>query len=589
MKFFCTLFFAGILNMLAAQQVGIGTNTPHPSAALEVASPNKGVLLPSISKETRLAIENPANGLLVYQNGPDSTGFYFFNGTNWDWMVSNQNNNSWKLGGNEISDPESQFIGPLNNDLFLVKAKNQMIGQLHLVKNSVFWGKPAGNLTHTGSHNIGLGPFTLTKLTTGSQNIAIGLSSLNSNTTGLTNTAIGLGALSTNTSGSNNVGLGWYALEYNTEGNDNIAIGSLAGRFNSTAFHNISIGSRAGLANRTGTGNVAIGAWSLTNGENGSQNTAVGDYAMNRNGLGVAAGNPIGKENTALGNRALFDNRTGIQNFGGGAFALYNNLSGSNNTAIGFNSAKGLVDGSNNIAIGALTTFVNASTQNAVIVGSNATANCNNCIILGSINGVNSATASHSVGIGTNAPFGKLQVSVTGTSTVSGSNNAVIIENNGLGGVGMHFKTMGASTNLWQLILDAEGRFKMGRENVADYFRIMPNGVVQIPVGIEENPLIAPALNAPWINYGDGFANAGFHKNKLGQVFLQGLVRNGNNTLIFTLPAGHRPTATQIFTAVSNAPSGFSRVDILTNGEVRISGAIPTYVSLDGINFRAGN
>ena len=58
---FCTLTFT-----CAAQNVGIGIQTPHASAALDVTSSTRGILFPRMSTIARLAINNPAQGLLVY-------------------------------------------------------------------------------------------------------------------------------------------------------------------------------------------------------------------------------------------------------------------------------------------------------------------------------------------------------------------------------------------------------------------------------------------------------------------------------------------------------------------------------------------
>ena len=48
-------------------QVGIGTSTPDPSAALEVSSTSKGVLFPTMTKAQRDAIASPVAGLMIYQ------------------------------------------------------------------------------------------------------------------------------------------------------------------------------------------------------------------------------------------------------------------------------------------------------------------------------------------------------------------------------------------------------------------------------------------------------------------------------------------------------------------------------------------
>ena len=68
--------------VFAKAQVGIGTTTPHPSAQLDVTSSNKGFLPPRMISSQRIAIQNPNDGLLVYQTD-NSTGLYLRQNNNW--------------------------------------------------------------------------------------------------------------------------------------------------------------------------------------------------------------------------------------------------------------------------------------------------------------------------------------------------------------------------------------------------------------------------------------------------------------------------------------------------------------------------
>lgn len=58
------------------QNVGIGTNTPDQSAVLDLVATDKGMLVPRVTQLQRLAIVNPARGLLVYDLTADC--FYYF-------------------------------------------------------------------------------------------------------------------------------------------------------------------------------------------------------------------------------------------------------------------------------------------------------------------------------------------------------------------------------------------------------------------------------------------------------------------------------------------------------------------------------
>ena len=58
-------FFLLITYCSFSQGVGIGTPTPDPSAALDITSFNKGLLIPRMNSNSINAIVNPAQGLLV--------------------------------------------------------------------------------------------------------------------------------------------------------------------------------------------------------------------------------------------------------------------------------------------------------------------------------------------------------------------------------------------------------------------------------------------------------------------------------------------------------------------------------------------
>ena len=61
----CLIIFLQ-LQQLNAQNVGIGTTTPDNSAALDVSSTTKGMLIPRMTTAQRNAIPAAADGLLIY-------------------------------------------------------------------------------------------------------------------------------------------------------------------------------------------------------------------------------------------------------------------------------------------------------------------------------------------------------------------------------------------------------------------------------------------------------------------------------------------------------------------------------------------
>ena len=84
-------------------QTGIGTTTPNASAKLEIASTDKGLLIPRMTKAQResITLAAAANGLLVYQTD-DVVGFYVNNSstTTPSWT---RLNSDWIKSGNNIS------------------------------------------------------------------------------------------------------------------------------------------------------------------------------------------------------------------------------------------------------------------------------------------------------------------------------------------------------------------------------------------------------------------------------------------------------------------------------------------------------
>lgn len=83
-------FISNAINVFSQGSIGIGTSSPHSSAALDITSISRGLLVPRMSQSNRIAIANPANGLLVY----DSTlhRLYQFQEGEWRYMLTSQ---SW--------------------------------------------------------------------------------------------------------------------------------------------------------------------------------------------------------------------------------------------------------------------------------------------------------------------------------------------------------------------------------------------------------------------------------------------------------------------------------------------------------------
>ena len=77
-----TLIALMLFTALGYAQVGINTNTPDASSALEIESTTGGILIPRLTETQRDAITAPATGLMIYQTN-QTTGFYFYDGAVW--------------------------------------------------------------------------------------------------------------------------------------------------------------------------------------------------------------------------------------------------------------------------------------------------------------------------------------------------------------------------------------------------------------------------------------------------------------------------------------------------------------------------
>src|SRR4030095_4834324 len=81
--------------------IGIGTTNPHPSAALDIVGPDRGLLIPRVALtaiDDITTIPSPATSLIVYNTvsaGAGSTavapGFYYWNETSWAQLSANGN------------------------------------------------------------------------------------------------------------------------------------------------------------------------------------------------------------------------------------------------------------------------------------------------------------------------------------------------------------------------------------------------------------------------------------------------------------------------------------------------------------------
>jgi hypothetical protein len=321
---------AGIIYLYAcfgavqSQSVGIGTLTPDNNAILDIKSNSKGMLIPRTSTVSRLAIVNPAKGLLFYDTVTGS--FWFHNGTAWSEI--SQASNVWGLTGNSGTNLATHFVGTTDGQPLRFRVNNLWAGEIHPITGNIFLGMHSGQSNTTGYSNTGFGESALKMNSLGYENTAIGIQALKNNTTASRNTAIGTNALFTQSSTnggvswlSSNVAVGYNALYLNQPDN-----------FNSWGINNTAVGTYALQGNVSGTANTALGYGALTSNNGGGLNTALGYKSL--------FSNIYGRETNAVGSSALYANSTGISNNAFGSNSMSDNTTGNYNTAIGESSLK---------------------------------------------------------------------------------------------------------------------------------------------------------------------------------------------------------------------------------------------------------
>ena len=382
----CNLF-----GVLSFAQVGINTTTPNALLDIRATSATAptntdGLLIPKVDVFPATNPTAAQQGMLVYlttTSGSNAPGFYYWNNptTSWVGIGGSASGNNWALAGNTVN-ATTDFMGSTNDADVIFKRNNIQSGKI-------------------STTNTSLGVNSLAPATTRNRNTAIGTEAMYLNVNGDDNTAIGYQALRTGTDGARNVAIGNNTLMNNTTGGDNTAVGMQSLQSNTTGYNNVAVGRSSLYSNTSGSDNSAFGTQSLQSNTTGNSNVAVGRNSLYQNTSGnnnSASGasslhsNTTGNNNSASGASSLQSNTTGFQNTASGTSSLQSNTTGSNNTGLGYNSQTG------------------ANLTNATAIGANASATTSNSLVLGSINGVNGATASANVGIGTTAPTEKLHV-----------------------------------------------------------------------------------------------------------------------------------------------------------------------------------
>ena len=110
------------LNIVSYSQIGVLTNTPDASSALDIVSTTKGLLIPRVTLTSSLSspspVTSPATGLLVYNSGANQPeGFYYWSGSSWVKLETGTGTiTSWELTGNSGTTVGTNFVGTTDDE-----------------------------------------------------------------------------------------------------------------------------------------------------------------------------------------------------------------------------------------------------------------------------------------------------------------------------------------------------------------------------------------------------------------------------------------------------------------------------------------
>lgn len=387
---------AGLTNISGSGNTVVGTNADVATGALsnataigqsaEVATSNSmvlgsinGVNGATASVNVGIGTAAPADRLHVVGNirmvdGNQAAGHVLTSDANGTATWQDASASTWGLVGNAGTNPATNFIGTTDNQVLQFRVNNTFAGSIGTAVNDLL------------SYGFNAGPVN----------------------SGVRNTFIGNQAGAMNTTGGDNTMLGSGAGSANTTGVGNTLIGASAGTaLNSSA--NTMVGVAAGIATTTGGSNTFVGTSTGVDNVTGSSNAFFGSNA--------------GVNSTASNNTFL------------GAAAGFNTSSGGGNVFVGQQAGDANITGSGLTLVGQGADVI-GTVANAGAIGQNAAVSASNSMVLGSINGVNGATASTNVGVGTTAPLTSMDIAggltirrPANIPLVAGANNITVGNN----------------------------------------------------------------------------------------------------------------------------------------------------------------
>ncbi|MBT4429647.1 MAG: hypothetical protein HOC91_03955, partial [Nitrospinaceae bacterium] len=396
-------------------------------------------------------------------------------------------------------------------------------------------------------------------------------------------------------------------LEGDTKtGSHNIVIGSLhsysgygnllAGADNNAQGHQ---GFLAGMSNTTGAGtfNASVSG--------GQLNSATANYSSVSGGYknkasGVKSSVSAGFKNTASGETSSISGGAEgkatklASSISGGVFNLsngiYTSVSGGYTNQAGPGSNASVSGGSANRAT-AGTSSISGGFSNDATGGSSHVSGGRDNVASGNSSSITSGFFNNASGNYSSVTGGKYNKSTGKFASVSGGGGGNT-QGNGNHAIGEASSISGGHDNRANGAYSAIAGGASNRTGTSAQYASISAGVGNIVTSYAESAeeWVTATLQSGWQYYGSGWNTPGFYKDSDGRVHLRGLVRYGSTGgPIFTLPAGYRPAQMELIVTETGDPVANGRIDILPDGGVWLRRGANSYVTLDGLSFRAGS
>ena len=423
---FITVLFT--VNFIHAQNVGIGTTTPNPSAQLDIKSSSKGLLIPRMTSTQRKAIATPADGLMVYDSS--SANYWYYQKNKWQPIGGNFNlDSSLQVGQvnplssynlnsayQTLSDTSGYLYdsgGPSGNygnnenfsAYFSVNASSVYGIRIQVLSNSI--ENTYDSLYFVRYINGVIDTLLLPNGTIGTYNFAVNENSVvyivfKSN---FTNPAPGFAmrwdfiTLPTSSSTAPQPNTGWHFVP------EKLAVHGGTNFNNSWVLDSTGINSFSFGRNNKAKGDYSSALGYFTNAL-GNSSTATGYYATALGNSSTAMGVDTyasGYSSTAMGERTTASGNYSI------AMGTNTQASGNTSTAMG---ASTIASGNYSIAMGYNTTasgyestaiggFTNASGDISTAMGNNTKAKSQNSLVIGKYNDTTATNRLFEIGNGT--------------------------------------------------------------------------------------------------------------------------------------------------------------------------------------------